>query len=811
MRLHFAAAVLALAPAIVCAQGVRGTIVTREGTMGVPGVVVLLVNRGDSVVSRALTNERGQYRLTANSAGSFRIRTLRLGYRPGMSDAFSLAVGQELSKTIALTGVTFSLDTVRVLGRNACHAVRDSAAATFAVWEQVRTALTATQLSASERTISATTLNYRRMLDKNLSRVRRQSSTLSSRLVTQPWVSMSPDSLRRFGYVLNDGDSTTYYGPGIEVLLSDAFLEDHCFRLTASPDASRIGIAFEPVAERTKLADIRGTLWIDRASSELRSLEFRYVNLLREQEQRAGGDVAFVRMASGAWAVSRWNIRMPVMSQRRSPSGSPGGEIIVIETAIEGGELVLATRGRDTLWSRAPMVLAGVVTDSVTEAPVAGAKIVLVGTSLSATSDSSGHFHIDEILPGEYVAEVHTKALDAIGAVVQSVITFTDSVSLLRVHTPTHDQLGGKLCGVSTGLRQGIVIGTVAFRGDTSGRKGLSVRAVWNENNRDQILDPTQVSIGADKKGSLEASISGGSTRQRQTVTDDQGRFRICGVPLGTPLVVEADVETSSAEPVMTQITDGLFTRVDLVVDRLAARGATFAGLVVADSTNAPVAGAEVSLPALGLAERTDDRGAFRFNEIPAGSHQLLVRRLGFGSLDTKVDFAGNTTVTRRIVLSRTVVLDSVHVTANATSIPSFDEHRALGLGHFMTRAQLATVEGVSLAALIEQMPAVHIVRGKASHSWLTKGRGLHSHSICPDKADRAMGAGCQCYALVYLDRTLVYHGRESEPLFDLNTISPAGIEAIEYYSGGAETPLEYSADDTTCGVVVIWTRRSDG
>jgi hypothetical protein len=81
-----------------------------------------------------------------------------------------------------------------------------------------------------------------------------------------PWRSRSTDSLHRFGYVVTDKDnSTVYYAPGLDVLLSNMFLEDHCFRLVA--DGPRVGMAFEPAPDRKRLSEIRGTIWLDRATS----------------------------------------------------------------------------------------------------------------------------------------------------------------------------------------------------------------------------------------------------------------------------------------------------------------------------------------------------------------------------------------------------------------------------------------------------------------------------------------------------------------------------------------------------------------
>jgi hypothetical protein len=45
-------------------------------------------------------------------------------------------------------------------------------------------------------------------------------------------------------------------------------------------------------------------------------------------------------------------------------------------------------------------------------------------------------------------------------------------------------------------------------------------------------------------------------------------------------------------------------------------------------------------------------------------------------------------------------------------------------------------------------------------------------------------------------------------PLFDVNSIAPDRIEAIEFYSSPAQTPAKYSGLGSVCGVLVIYTRR---
>lgn len=71
------------------------------------------------------------------------------------------------------------------------------------------------------------------------------------------------------------------------------------------------------------------------------------------------------------------------------------------------------------------------------------------------------------------------------------------------------------------------------------------------------------------------------------------------------------------------------------------------------------------------------------------------------------------------------------------------------------------------------------------------------------------MGARKACYSRIYIDNQPIYSARNGEPLFDIRTIIPSEIEALEYYSNPAQTPARYSQLGATCGVLVIWTRKA--
>jgi hypothetical protein len=542
-----AAALLATFAKSATSQSVRG-IVLDPGNRPVAGVVVQLFD-STAEVARALTNEAGEFRVAARGAGSFRLRTMRIGYRPFTSDAIALRLGENATKQLVLSNILIALDTIKVSDRSSCRGFSDSAAATFAVWEQIRTAITATQLTAASRAIAATTVAYERSLDPNGRRVLRQATNVSSDYVKQPWRTIAPDALHRDGFITTTKDNVTnYYAPGLDMLLSSSFLEDHCFRLTT--DHNKLGIAFEPISDRKKIPEIRGTMWLDRKSAELRSLEYRYENVPAEQADEARGDMEFARLKNGGWAITKWSIRMPVLENRVTSQSFGGVGLRLTGIEVAGGELALLRLGSDTLWSRVSVTMAGVIVDSVSKKPVADATIELSGTGLAAASDARGKFEISNILPGEYTAAIRTKSLDSINAAYQTPLTFVSPDSPVELRVPTASQLEGTICAGKPLSSPGVIIGTARVVGDTAIAHTISVVAEWKD-----------------------AGATTDPMRRVETRADKNGLFRLCGVPLHAKIDIRATSGDKASSGLSAQIEPpSHFLRVALVVDRTTPR-----------------------------------------------------------------------------------------------------------------------------------------------------------------------------------------------------------------------------------------------
>ena len=540
---------LCLSSRAIDAQTIRGVVVDRSDTP-VPGVVVVLLDAKAAIVSRSLTGAGGSFRVIAAAPGTYRLRTLRIGYRPVVSAPIELAAGQDADRRITLDDIPLSLETVNVSARNVCSAHSDTAAATFRIWDQVRTALTAANITAANSGYTARSITFNRTLEAGRrARVLSQYARTNEGRTTQPFkTGLSADSLSKVGYVTTDLQGmSTFHAPDLDILLSDVFVEDHCLRVAKESNAQQVGIALTPTYERANMAGIEGTVWVDRQTSELRRLDFSYVNLTREQSiGDPGGFIEFVRLRDGAWMISRWEIKLPVVELRQSVAtitgalSSDGGQrkqYFVREVRVQGGELVFVRRRgtSDTLWSRPPRLLAGTVRDSVSGSAVSGAVVMLRGSELADTSDVNGRFAIDEVLPGEYLVDVQTTDLIAAGITHTIPFVFVDSTTKLDARVPSPDQLLKAYCGDGDA---GVVAGIVRLDGDSVPPFNAKVVAEWQI----YVIEPEMVSK---------------ITRRAEARPNSRGEYRLCGVPPNTDLYVNAENARAEALPQKLRIAPG--------------------------------------------------------------------------------------------------------------------------------------------------------------------------------------------------------------------------------------------------------------
>jgi carboxypeptidase family protein len=412
---------------VVSAQTVRGDVVESGGGAPVAGARVLLLDGAGHRVAAAVTGPDGAYQLTAPSAGSYLLRVERIGFA-ATSMRVELGAGETVQRRVASGSAPIRLTGITARGgggASRCQVRPDSGQMTATLWEEARKALDlADNTQAEELYRYRIRTMVRDLTGPELRQVRAEQVADTAGSSVQPFFSAPLRQLQANGFIQTSGeneDSVQYYAPDAEVLLSGAFLDTHCFRVADHPDsAGLVGLAFEPVRGR-RTTDVKGVLWLDRATSELRWLDYGYTNApLPGPDGVPGGRIDFRRLPNASWIVSRWQVRMPFeeIHPIRNPADPTPPPTLTVREKV--GEVVdVLTRLGQRVDMNPPQyaTLEGVVYDSTRRAPLAGARVFLSGTPHEAVTDSAGRFVLAELREGTYTLSFAAPRLDTLGYV----------------------------------------------------------------------------------------------------------------------------------------------------------------------------------------------------------------------------------------------------------------------------------------------------------------------------------------------------------------------------------------------------------
>jgi hypothetical protein len=810
-----------MVPYALSAQSVRGTVRSAESapsagsggaSVALPEAMVELLNAQAVTVARARTNAAGQYVLQAPMSGAYRVRARQVGRAPVTSAVITLDASATAEVDLALELLAVRLAPVLVATRARCGGERPLTDEWLRALEDARTFLTRAQLT-EDRTTLAYAVRMERVRDVRTVGVLGAAARESRTVVTGPlrtlWTSVTEDDLATLGYVTEYGrDSTIYRVPGLAVLASDRFVSEHCFRLGAAAGDS-VGIEF--VADGPTRAEVRGTFWLSAPSRALRAVDFRYVNVPDVvSDAGAGGRLEFLTTPSGEPAIREWQLHMPVLEQRpplvvgRSTLRSQVMPVVIGVRDVRGvlSTLLVSDPVRvavDTLWIH-PLQVAGVVRDSVRNAAVPGAEVRIADLGLRDTTRADGAFRLGPLPPGRHEVTVHTPSLDSVLAASRFAITVTDNVEEVALKLPTAASVAADVCTNGAARARQLVLVRVRgeedaiARGDPAREKGLETRVVF-----EWAADASATSATSGAKEWLDVRV------------DAAGVVRTCVLPADRALTVRAIRGGRTSREVSLAVAASSVRRADLELEATSVARALLTGTVV-DSTNKPVSGAEVTLVDLNAVTRTNARGAFRFDAVPPGAHALRVRAIGYAPFDAAITLAAGERAARRITVGRVATLSEVDVTATRLdpAMRDFEENRRVGLGHFLTREDLEKQRNQRLSEIIQMTPGFRMARGQNS-AYAVSSRGSRSMvSRCfefegtPPRG----GGGCGCYPQVFLDKMPLFSGRDGDIVPDLARMRPDQIESVELYASAAQTPSQYSGLNSTCGVIVIHTRR---
>jgi hypothetical protein len=454
--------------------------------------------------------------------------------------------------------------------------------------------------------------------------------------------------------------------------------------------------------------------------------------------------------------------------------------------------------------------IAGTVYDSLsTHAPLANATIVLVERNKYATSDARGHFRMDSVPDGHYTLGVMHPILDSLDltAPLVAVDVSGGREATVTLTTPSARTALARMCPGANAEYSGVIIGRVRDVDDGSALALATVSTDWTE---------FTVANGKSASRRVRAKIQ----------TKPNGVYLLCNVPIKVPLELQADWSGFVAGPTPVQLDDRLIRRAEFAVSR---RDSASRGDRLRDSSAAPavalgtatlrgvVRGADgklvrdATVSVLGTARsvRSDGKGAFRLDHIPAGTRSIEARSVGLLPTIISIDFATNAVRDTALLMTRVVQeLKPVAVEAPMHMAPQmersgFNERRTQALGAFLTEEDISKHGYSDLISILQGVRGVHVNRGPPSRS-----QSGFAQPMAYLKGINDFNNTQDCIPNYFIDGSQ-YPVRTYQDFSDLSGIAmPAVIRGIEVYANPGTIPVQYDLMSSTgCGSIVIWTR----
>jgi hypothetical protein len=467
------------------------------------------LTRDSTLLTRTLTGESGRATLRVPEPGRYRLRVDRIGFEGWVSEPFLAGPGVGLAHDLLLPSIRRDLPTIVVQGESQCGDPQASIPAA-ALWEEVRLALEASEITIRERRTPLWVREFTQERAPDLSPLRRWTTRAAAE-TGAPFRSLDPTDLAATGFVRHAGGSADFHGPDAALLLADAFTATHCFTVRES-DGPLAGLAFEPVPGRL-LPDIRGTLWVDRITSELRHIEFTYTNLPAILEApEVGGRAEFERLADGGWIVREWWIRMPSLGTRRADTLGQRLTLASLRGYLDKGGIAEVTIAPEHVVTHATLI--GEVIDSNGGAGMPGVRIVVEGVADTVLTDLNGRFALTTDQAGDRLVTARHPKLGLLGrAATRSVLLSIGDTTRVEFGVVPLERFVRDVCGPARN-RSGVV--GLALGPNEVPVIGIAVRATWQ--------------------------TSTGRPRMEQARLRSDGLFGFCDLPPDVPITVEVHV-----------------------------------------------------------------------------------------------------------------------------------------------------------------------------------------------------------------------------------------------------------------------------
>jgi carboxypeptidase family protein len=533
-------------PIGAAAQGVTGVVSDERSSAPLPGVLVAVMDQEGARIGAVLTDASGRFTVDVPVGGPFTARAERIGLQSVTSESFDVRSGAVHFLLLSMSDQAIEIEGVVVDSRvRQCRVDPFEALRIQRWWDELRKALEVSSVVQRDQLVRFRIQRYEREWSLNLRSVAAERTELQIGFSARPFASPPADFLAEGGFVQGPLREETYYAPDADVLLSDVFLSQHCFATVTHDDQDDwIGIHFEPTRTR-KIPDVIGTLWVDTMTAELQMLEYKYANLDWLPPNESGGEVRFQYLPSGAWVVSDWYIRMPQLGVRYGDG--PGDRAEVVGYFDMGGRVrQLATPAGSRADATGSARIRGSVYDSIRGAPLAGARVTVLGTRFATDTDVEGRFDLTGLPAGKH-----------------QVTFFHSDLTRWGVSSPFVE------VEVRDGGAKDVVLAVPRFRSAATAMcpGNEDVQAVLTGH----VVD--EDGIGVESATVLvEWELSGGVDRARtfnaEVRTGSRGRYLVCRLPGEAPTKLTVVTESGRGRTVRLVLPGGAITYRELRAGR---------------------------------------------------------------------------------------------------------------------------------------------------------------------------------------------------------------------------------------------------
>jgi hypothetical protein len=458
--------------------------------------------------------------------------------------------------------------------------------------------------------------------------------------------------------------------------------------------------------------------------------------------------------------------------------------------------------------------ISGVVRDSVTRAPLAGAVVQLIGADnpaqldRSAVSDSLGRFTLDDVPDGRHKLGFFHPMLDSLGVDAPLKEVFVNGVAEVKADLaiPSAQRIRKAICGKAATDSGTLIVGVVRNAADGTPVSGAQVMGEW--------VEMTFRSRGMVRRVPRIVATTG-----------DNGWFAMCNVPSAGVMALLASRGADSTDIIDVSVPPGGFLRHELYLgssqatisetpptgNDLAAKpkrhvtrrgGGTLSGTIVAVADGKPVRGAHVSLVD-GPETEANERGEWTLTDAPPGTRMLDVRALGFVPSRRHVDIVSGAAPVRVSLSTLKAVLDTVKITATRlrSDDNGFEDRRQTGLGRYLTPEDIAKQNPGSLSEVFRSIPGL---------------RFEYDDELVEKRIRMRSGFG-SCEPAIYINGQAMTTMAADSAKSGLATVTltsddidtwlrPRDVTGIEIYAGD-NTPVQYQQGMSGCGSILIWTK----